>query len=112
MDYSQLKEVPTPTPTPDATPPVISQLDGPANGEVVTNDTFCFYAQVSDNVSSYPNLWIRYKFEGGSWNAWTNNYSQCFSAGGRSQSIIFSVQAKDEAGNESAITTRTFTVNP
>lgn len=105
------KEVPTPTPTPDTTPPVINQLDGPANGEVVNSNTFCFTAQISDNVSNYPNLWIRYKFEGGSWNAWMNNYSQCFSAQ-TSQSIVFSVQAKDEAGNESAVTTRSFTVNP
>lgn len=105
------KQVPTPTPASDTTPPTISQLDGPANGDTITTDTFCFTAHVTDNVSQTPNLWIRYKFEGGDWNAWTNNFNNCFSSRGENASFSFSIQAKDEAGNESSPITRNFTVN-
>ena len=103
------KQIPTPTPKKDTTPPSIT-ITSPAEGAIITQDAVCFNMNVTDNTSKTPNLWIIYKFEGGNWNAWTNSYSVCITSRGDNPTVIFSVKAKDEAGNESSPITRTITV--
>lgn len=100
--------MPTAVPTPpDTTPPVIDQMTGPENGGVYSYKNFCFPMHATDNAPGTPQ--VRYKFDSESWSGWGNEYSPCYSnvANG---SHTFSAQAKDAAGNESGITTRTFTI--
>lgn len=107
------KTITNPTSTPasnqDKTAPVITSMTGPENSSTVDFDNFCFPIYITDNVSNSSSLQVRVKFDSNTWGGYSNNFSPCYS-GISNGSHTFSVQAKDAAGNESSVITRTFTV--
>ncbi|NIO20922.1 MAG: hypothetical protein GTN76_09330, partial [Candidatus Aenigmarchaeota archaeon] len=57
----------------DTTPPTITQMTGPADGSTISFNSFGFPIKASDNVSKYPNIWVRVKFDSDSWSGWSTN---------------------------------------
>lgn len=105
----KLTATPTSASTLDKTPPVITSITGPDNGSTVDFNSFCFPIVITDNVSNSSNLTVRVGFDS-SLGSYSNNFSPCYSNIGNG-SHTFTAQAKDAAGNESTVVTRTFSVN-
>lgn len=97
----------TPLPSSDTTAPVFAQITGPDNGSTTSDTNVCFPMHITDNVTAYPQ--VRVMFDSNTWGNWSTNYSPCYSNLSNT-SHTFSAQAKDDAGNLSAVVTRTFTV--
>lgn len=94
----------TPTPVKDTSAPVVREFGGPADGSTVDFTNFCFPIYATD--ASKPIL-SRAKFDSDSWNDWGTNFENCYSNisfGSHS----FSVQLKDNSGNETPVFTRNF----
>lgn len=102
--------VPTPTTAVDSNPPTLTIQGGPSDGSTVDFNNFCFPLYVSDNVSKYPKVFVRYRFDADSFGSWTTDVSPCYNNVLNGQHI-FAVQAQDEAGNLSSEQRRTFTVS-
>lgn len=106
--------IPTPTNTPTPTPfidtqaPTLIEMTGPPNGSTVDFSTFCFPPRYTDNNPN-SHIYVQYQFDGGGWSGWSNNYVACYYNVTNGQHT-FEIQAKDDAGNISTTTTRTFTV--
>ncbi len=101
---------PKPTSIRDTTAPQITQMTGPGDGSVIEFNNFCFPIYATDNISKSSGIKVRSRFDSQDWTAWSTDFSQCFqniSSGNHT----FSAQVRDEAGNESNIITRTFTVS-
>lgn len=99
----------TPTVFRDATGPTVTIQTGPENGSTISFKDICFTISVSDNVSKYPQLYIRTKFDSDIWSDWSKEMAPCYQ-NLTNGSHNFSVQAKDEAGNVSEVLTRSFIV--
>jgi len=100
---------PTPTLSSDTQAPVFDYINGPENGSTVTYNSFCFPMKLVDNVS--PNtLYVRYGLDTDDLGEWKTDFAPCYSSISNG-SHIFKVQGKDSAGNETAVTSRSFTIN-
>lgn len=110
----QYNQTNSPTPSAlasqDTVPPTIDTMTGPEDGSTVEFANFCFPMHVSDNVSQWPHIWVRYSFDSPDYSGWTTEVAPCYQNISNG-SHVFSVQAKDEAGNVSSVMTRRFTVN-
>ncbi|MHB9145300.1 MAG: cytochrome c3 family protein [Symbiobacteriia bacterium] len=97
--------------TVDATAPALTVTGGPASGSYVTTVTPAFTWVGSDNITDGQNLQYAISFDGGTtWGPWghATDAAPSFAEGaGRS----FAVKARDLAGNESPMESRTFTVD-
>lgn len=98
----------TPAQAPDTTPPTLVYMTGPSDGSTIDFNSFCFPMMASDNKTGSQGIQTRYKFDGGDWNDWGNNYSPCYNNVSNGQHT-FNFEFKDEAGNTSSVS-RAFTV--
>lgn len=100
----------TPTPTPDTIPPVISWLHGPEDGGTYTFEGYCFPMYITDNVDKIPGqVKTRHKQDSADWSVWSAEYAPCYTNVPKGVHQ-FSLQIRDSSGNETAIMTRTFTL--
>lgn len=99
------KPVPTPTqPTSvptvvdyhDSTPPVITSVDGPADGTRLTTDNFCYYLAAFDNTSGINEISLQWRLDNNPWSSWSSNLFICFSEiTNGSHTITFQIKDKD-----------------
>lgn len=96
----------TAAPAKDTSAPVIDEFGGPEDGSTVSFTNFCFPIHAID--ASQP-IFIKAKFDSGSWSDWGTDFANCYNNVG-TDSHSFSVQLKDNVGNETSVITRNFKV--
>ncbi len=106
-DAGNVSAVQTRSFTVDTTAPTVTITSGPS-GTVNTN-TATFTWSGSDTRTGAV-ITYSYRMDGGSWSAYSSSVSQTFS-GLTNASHTFEVRAQDDAGNVSAVQSRTFTVS-
>jgi len=100
----------TPTPIADTTPPVFEQFGGPDGGPFDWNN-FCFPMYLTDNVSraGTGGILVRWNYNNEGWTGWKNEFAPCYNDVPNG-TYTFEAQARDEAGNETAVQKKTFTI--
>ncbi len=96
-------------PISDITSPEVVIQGGPPDGGSVNFDAFSFPIYVTDNVSKYPDLTIRIRFDNSDWSEWGKDMAPTYNLV-PDGTHTFAVQAKDLAGNLSEIMERKFQV--
>ena len=102
----------SPTPQPVDNQPPRGGISGVDEGSVISTTLsypFCTKSLGHDNVTETQKLFMRNKLNGEEWSSWSLSYERCWQYLGNGEYTYF-VQFKDEAGNESEIISKTFTV--
>jgi len=96
----------------DTQAPVFSEMTGIAEGATYTGgSSACFPSRFNDNFGA-PDLKLRFHYDAGDWSEWREpaDISGYCLSGMTSGAHTFKVQAKDAAGNESTVYTRSFSI--
>ena len=90
--------------------PGVGFVAGPANGARVCSLPVVFRWRGCDNDTPADQLLFRYRVNGGAWSDWSRETEVELTSLPDGE-VVFELQARDGAGNESAIARRTFTLD-